>query len=159
MKNLIFYCYLFIFLPLLILKGNNTSSLQEYILKEDSTSKNQTKIERSALSPVLKWLEINDKNYENSYSQTGDIIKKEVNQETWIAIMKQVREPLGEVLLRKNTNVEYSEYISQFPKGSYAILDFETSFENGRRNEFIICQLVDEKNWQVITYRIFEEKL
>ena len=130
MKNLSIYCYLFTFLSFFILKGNTTSSHKKYELKEDSTSQNQNKLAENALVSVVKWLEINDKkNYEESYRQTGDIIKNEVNQETWKAIMMQVRDPLGKVISRKNTNVEYSEFISQFPKGKYGILDFETVYQ------------------------------
>jgi hypothetical protein len=134
-------------------------TVEKFVFLKDSTVDNSVKLKESTLKSVLKWLEINDKNYEESYNQTGDIIKKEVNKETWIVIMNEVREPLGTVISRKNTNIEFSDYLSQFQKGKYAILDFETVFAKGKRNEFIISKLVDEKEWKVVTYRIVDKKL
>jgi hypothetical protein len=102
-----------------------------------------------------KWLSlVDDQKYEESWNQASSMFRSEVTQEQWVAALKRSREPLGPLVSRTTSRVEFSKFLRGAPEADYAIIHFTTSFDTKRATERLTLVKEDGK-WQMAAYGIY----
>ena len=111
--------------------------------------------EEEAPTAGQKWLAlVDDQKYEESWDQASSMFRDLVTQGKWVAALKQSREPLGAVVSRTRTRLEFSKFLRGAPEGEYAILHFSTSFSSKSATERLTLVKEDGK-WQMAAYGIY----
>ena len=101
------------------------------------------------------WLSlVDDQKYEESWKQASSMFRGEVSQEQWIAALKRSREPLGSLVSRMPSRVEFSRFLRGAPEADYAIIHFKTSFTAKSATERLTLVKEDGK-WQMAAYGIY----
>ena len=102
-----------------------------------------------------KWLTLlDDQNYRESWNQASSMFRSAVTQERWIAALTRSREPLGGVVSRTRSRLEFSKSLRGAPEGDYAILHFTTSFTSKSVTERLTL-VKEDGRWQTAAYGIY----
>jgi Protein of unknown function (DUF4019) len=102
-----------------------------------------------------KWLALlDDQKYEASWIQAGTMFRSEVKQEQWIASLKQFRDPLGTMISRATSRVDFVKTLRGAPDGDYAIIHFTTSFKNKDAVTERLTLVKEDGKWQMAAYAI-----
>jgi hypothetical protein len=110
--------------------------------------------EDEAAASGKKWLAfLDDRKYEESWKQAGSTFRDQVKQDDWVASLKRFREPLGALVSRSPSRVDFAKSLRGAPDGDYAIIHFTTSFTNKSVTERLTLVKEDDK-WQVAAYAI-----
>jgi hypothetical protein len=110
--------------------------------------------EEEAVTSAQKWLSVvDDQKYEESWNQASSMFRSKVTQEQWIAALKRSREPLGALVSRNPSRMEFSRSLPGMPPGEYAILRFTTTFAGKKTSEQVTLVKEDGK-WQMAVYSI-----
>ena len=111
--------------------------------------------EEDAVTTGQKWLSlVDDQKYEESWNRASSMFRQEVTQERWVAALKRSREPLGPLVSRTRSRVEFSTFLRGAPEGEYAIIHFATSFTSKSATERLTLVKEDGK-WQMAAYGIY----
>jgi hypothetical protein len=111
--------------------------------------------EEDAAKTGQKWLSlVDDQKYEESWHQASSMFRSEVTQAQWFAALKRSREPLGPVVSRIPSRVQFSKFLRGAPEGDYAIIHFTTSFTGKSATERLTLVKEDGK-WQMAAYGIY----
>jgi hypothetical protein len=101
-----------------------------------------------------KWLSLlDDQKYEESWKAAGSMFRDQVKQEQWVLALKRSREPLGSLVSRDSSRVDFAKSLRGAPDGEYCIIHFTTSFKNKSVTERLTLVKEDDK-WQVAAYAI-----
>jgi Protein of unknown function (DUF4019) len=112
-------------------------------------------VDEDATTAGQKWLAlVDDEKYEESWDQASSIFRDEVTQEKWVAVLRRSREPLGGVISRTRSRLEFSKFLRGAPEGDYAIIHFSTSFASKNATERLTLVKEDGK-WQMAAYGIY----
>ena len=111
---------------------------------------------KDALIAAETWLAMLDNGeYAKSWREAAAYFKSEVTEETWVQYMEAIRKPLGKLISRKVTNLTSKTSLPHTPKGNYVVIQFETSFANGKSGvETVTPQLEKDNKWRVAGYHI-----
>jgi Protein of unknown function (DUF4019) len=111
---------------------------------------------QAAQSAASEWLKLVDSgNYAQSWEAAANIMKTNVAKEQWQAMLSQNRAPLGTLLSRKLTSVEYKEGLPGAPAGQYVVLQYESSFQNKASVLETAAPTLDKDGtWRVSLYYI-----
>ncbi len=102
-----------------------------------------------------KWLAlVDEQKYEESWNQASSMFRREVTQERWLAALKRFREPLGALVSRTPSRVEFSKFLRGAPEGDYAIIHFTTSFTSRSATERLTL-VKEDGRWQTAAYGIY----
>src|SRR5688572_7036463 len=94
-----------------------------------SCSKSAAPAEPISAKTVEAWLALLDQgDYAKSWETAGDGFRKTVAKNDWVAMAKQVRQPLGDLVSRKVKTTQQTEKLPDMPPGSYFVAVFDTSF-------------------------------
>jgi hypothetical protein len=111
--------------------------------------------EEDAAKAGQKWLSLlDDQKYEESWHQASSMFRSEVTQEQWFAALKRFREPLGPVVSRMPSRVQFSRFLRGAPEGDYAIIHFTTSFGSKSATERLTL-VKEDGRWQMAAYGIY----
>ena len=111
--------------------------------------------EEDPVTSGQKWLSlVDDRKYEESWHQASSMFRREVTQENWIAALKRSREPLGPLVSRTSSKLEFSKFLRGAPEGDYAIIHFTTSFTGKSATERLTL-LKEDGKWQMAAYGIY----
>ena len=111
--------------------------------------------EEDAAKAGQKWLFLlDDQKYEESWHQASSMFRSEVTQEQWFAALKRFREPLGPVVSRMPSRVQFSRFLRGAPEGDYAIIHFTTSFGSKSATERLTL-VKEDGRWQMAAYGIY----
>jgi hypothetical protein len=111
--------------------------------------------EDEAETSAQKWLALVDgQKYEESWDQASSMFRNEVSQAQWVAALKRSRDPLGAMMSRTRTRLEFSTFLRGAPKADYAIIHFSTSFDSKRATERLTLVKEDGK-WGMAAYGIY----
>ena len=108
------------------------------------------------LSAVQNWLALADA---GAYSQTWDTaaasFRADGQKDAWVKLLEKVRQPLGQVISRKEISTQTSTALSGMPDGSYFVAQFETSFA-ALPGAVETVEFMQEKDgqWRAIYYLI-----
>jgi len=88
--------------------------------------------EPEALTSAETWLALVDnKQYADSWKQSGSQFRARVTQRQWIGMVGQVRSPLGALKSpRSIIGVKFARSLPGAPDGDYAIVQFRSAFEH-----------------------------
>ena len=85
--------------------------------------------DEDATATGQKWLSVVDEQkYQESWEQASSYFRAQVSLEQWVVALKRSREPLGALVSRTRTRLQFSKSLRGAPDGEYAIIHFETSF-------------------------------
>ena len=102
-----------------------------------------------------KWLSlVDDQKYEESWIQASSGFRNQVTQEQWVAALRRSREPLGAVMSRNPSRLDYPKSLRGAPDGNYAVIHFMTSFSSKTATERLTLIKEDGK-WQMAAYGIY----
>ena len=102
-----------------------------------------------------RWLSLVDnQKYEESWNQASSMFRSKVTQEQWIAALKRSREPLGDMMSRNPSRIEFSKSLRGAPDGDYAIIHFTTSFTSKSATERLTL-VKEDGTWQMAAYGIY----
>jgi uncharacterized protein DUF4019 len=102
-----------------------------------------------------KWLAlVDDQKYEESWSQAGSMFRDQVKQEAWVVALKRFRDPLGALVSRTSSRVDFAKTLRGAPDGDYAIIHFTTSFKNKSDVTERLTLVKEDGRWQVAAYAI-----
>ena len=102
-----------------------------------------------------KWLNlVDEQKYEESWKQASLMFRSAVTQERWGVALARFREPLGIMVSRTRSRLEFSKFLRGAPEGDYAIIHFSTSFANKNATERLTLVKEDGK-WQTAAYGIY----
>jgi len=111
---------------------------------------------RAAQGAASQWLKLVDSgNYAQSWDQAANLMKANIAKEQWQAMLNQNRAPLGVLLSRKLTSVEYKEDLPGAPAGHYVVLQYESRFQNKASVLETAAPTLDKDGtWRVSLYYI-----
>lgn len=102
-----------------------------------------------------EWLKLIDtENFAQSWKEASSRFRSSVTEEKWAAVMRQVRQPLGNVTSRESAGAALALEAPRLPKGEYWIVRFNTAFEGARANEIVTLVADTDGQWRVITFFI-----
>jgi hypothetical protein len=92
--------------------------------------------EEEVSADAQKWLSlVDDMKYEESWKEASSMFRNEVTQEQWIAALTRSREPLGLLVSRTRTRIQFTKSLRGAPDAEYVILHFQTTFANKTATE------------------------
>jgi len=99
------------------------------------------------------WLSLLDaKNWDQSWSSAGAMLKAQGPVSGWASIMQKFREPLGAVSSRELKQVTRTTSLPGMPDGEYEVLAFETNFSvKGKAIENVVLAH-EASGWKVNGY-------
>ena len=93
--------------------------------------------------------------YAKSWELAGESFRKEVTKDNWVAMAKQVRQPLGNLISRKVKTTQQTDKLPEMPPGSYFVVVFDTSFsELESAAETVIFAKEKKDQWKAAGYLI-----
>jgi hypothetical protein len=103
-----------------------------------------------------RWLDLVDSgDYEASWKTAAAVFQTAVTEEKWASTMKEVRDPLGKLRVRKLQSATYTTLLPGVPQGDYVMILYETSFEYKQTaQETVIVSREKDKVWRVAGYYI-----
>jgi DNA-binding CsgD family transcriptional regulator len=119
-------------------------------------SAKQPKIQVPASArPAQEWLRlVDDKNWAESWSKTGNMFRSQVSQESWTSKVMPVRQPLGTVSSRSFNSVVRTTSLPGAPIGNYEVLEFLVDFANKRGAIETVVLVNEGAAWKVVGYFI-----
>ncbi|NGX54130.1 MAG: hypothetical protein K1000chlam4_00855 [Chlamydiae bacterium] len=120
----------------------------------DTTGGSLSPVYSEANSTAISWLTLLDQGqYSATWSQGGSLLKDIVPQNQWVAAMQAIRKPLGNATTRKVSGSQATETLPGGTKGSFMIINYQTSFSNKPFvTEKITMMAWTHERWQVISY-------
>lgn len=111
---------------------------------------------KPAVDAATKWLQLVDQaQYEASWEEAATYFKDAVDRDTWVAQVKAVRAPLGEVVSRKVIGARAMSSLPGAPDGEYVVIQIETEFANKKSSVETITPMLDgARGWRVSGYFI-----
>jgi len=102
-----------------------------------------------------KWLSlVDDLKYEESWKEASSTFRDEVTQEQWIAALTRSREPLGLLVSRTRTRIQFTNSLRGAPDGEYVILHFQTTFANKTATERLTL-VKEDGRWRLAAFGIY----
>jgi Protein of unknown function (DUF4019) len=103
----------------------------------------------------VKWLSLlDDEKYEESWKQASSMFRDQVTLEMWLAAVNRFRKPMGTVVSRSVSRVEFTKSLRGAPDGDYAIIHFSTSFRNQSGATERLTLVKEEGKWETAAYAI-----
>jgi Protein of unknown function (DUF4019) len=111
--------------------------------------------EDGAAAAGQKWLAlVDDQKYEESWNQAGSMFRDQVKQEAWVVALKRFRDPLGALVSRTSSRVDFAKTLRGAPDGDYAVIHFTTAFKNKSDVTERLTLVKEDGRWQVAAYAI-----
>lgn len=112
-------------------------------------------VEDQAALAARKWIALVDnQQYAESWTQAGSYFRDKVKREQWVTALTRSRQPMGAVISRTSSRVEFSKTLPGAPDGDYALLDFTTKFGNQGLLAERLTLMKEAGSWQVAAYAI-----
>lgn len=104
---------------------------------------------------ALEWLKhIDAEDYAQSWKEASSRFRASVPEAKWVAVMTQVRQPLGVVSARDSAGATLALEAPRLPKGEYWVVRFSTAFESAKATEIVTLVADTDGQWRVISFFI-----
>jgi len=101
------------------------------------------------------WLNLIDSGkYAASWKEASAYFRSRVPEKTWISMVQGVRAPLGQRTSRRVQNLTFTKTLPGAPDGSYAVMVFQTSFQNKASATEQLTVMADGDQWRAAGYFI-----
>ncbi|HTV54862.1 MAG TPA: DUF4019 domain-containing protein [Terriglobia bacterium] len=113
----------------------------------------QQMAEQRAAQAANSWLALVDAGkYGQSWSGVSRYLKNKITKAQWVAELKQVRAPLGQVKSRKFAHVQLRNDLRGMPAGQYAAVQYITSFGKTTPAPEVVAMVLENDQWRVVAY-------
>ena len=112
--------------------------------------------EKAATEAALAWLALVDAGeYGPSWDQASALFRGAVAKQQWVAQIKGVRAPLGELKGRLFLSAEYTKALPGAPDGEYVVIQYRAAFANKAEAVETVTPMLDKDGtWRVSGYYI-----
>ena len=101
------------------------------------------------------WLALVDaQKYDESWKEASAQFRSAVTQEQWAEALKGARDPLGPMVSRTPSRVDFTKTLRGAPDGDYAIFHFATVFKNKEGVTERLTLVQEDGKWLVAAYAI-----
>ncbi len=108
-----------------------------------------------ATSSGEAWLKLIDTGkYAESWKQASSNFRSAVPEKTWVSMVQGVRAPLGPLVSRGQPTVTFAKTLPGAPDGNYAVMQFQTSFQNKASAVETLTVMADGEQWRAAGYFI-----
>jgi len=116
----------------------------------------QNESEPATMKAVQDWLALMDVGaYPQSWETAADSFHAALTKSDWIKLSKKVRQPLGQLISRKEISAQQSSVLPGMPAGSYFVAEFETAFAAlTNAVETVTFSQGKDGQWKAIAYLI-----
>lgn len=106
------------------------------------------------IETVEAWLHQVDRlDADSSWKQASSFFQQQLSREKWENILKSTRAPIGRVLTRRHTVTQYASRLPGIPEGTYALLQFHSSFTNKESTvESVVFSKEPDGHWRALGY-------
>ena len=131
-------------------------SLLTFLLAMGLAVPAQQKPEQLAQQSAKSWLALVDSgNYGESWDEAAAAFQAGVTREQWQRALPATRDRLGKMLSRKLKSAHYTKILPGAPKGEYAVIQYDSSFEHQLSAvETVTPTLEKDGKWRVSGYYI-----
>ncbi|MEO8050337.1 MAG: DUF4019 domain-containing protein [Acidobacteriota bacterium] len=103
----------------------------------------------------VAWLKLIDSaKYTDSWREASTYFRARVPEKQWVAMVQGVRAPLGAVVSRKQRSITIEKTLPGAPDGNYAVIVFDTSFQNKASAMEQLTVMADGEKWRAAGYFI-----
>ena len=108
-----------------------------------------------AASSGEAWLQLIDNGkYADSWKEASTYFRSRITQKTWVTMVQGARSPLGARVSRKLQDLRFTNTLPGAPDGSYAVMVFQTSFQNKASAKEQLTVMADGDQWRAAGYFI-----
>jgi hypothetical protein len=112
-------------------------------------------VEDPAVAAAEAWLKlIDDKDYAASWAAASTLFQQGINQEAWVKQVSPPRAKLGALKSRKYQAFQQMTSLPGVPDGDYAVVSFDSMFENRAQATEVTTLVHEGKVWKVGGYFI-----
>jgi hypothetical protein len=112
-------------------------------------------VEDPAVAAAKEWLKlVDDKDYAASWADAAALFQQGINQEAWVKQVSVPRAQLGVLKSRKFQSFQQMTSLPGVPDGDYAVVTFESVFENKAQAVELTTLVHEGKVWKVGGYFI-----
>jgi hypothetical protein len=112
-------------------------------------------VEDPAVAAAKEWLKlIDDKDYAASWADAATLFQQGINQEAWVKQVSAPRAQLGALKSRKFQSFQQMTSLPGVPDGDYAVVTFDSVFENKAQAMELTTLVHEGKVWKVGGYFI-----
>ena len=108
-----------------------------------------------AASSGEAWLGLIDNGkYADSWREASSYFRSRVPEKAWVSMVQGVRAPLGALVSRSQPSVTFAKTLPGAPDGNYALMQFQTSFQNKANAVETLTVMADGEKWRAAGYFI-----
>jgi hypothetical protein len=101
------------------------------------------------------WLKLIDRaKYAESWREASAYFRSRIPEKQWVIMVQGVRAPLGVLLSRKQRSIAFTATLPGAPDGNYAVIVFDTSFQNKASAMEQLTVMAYGEKWRVAGYFI-----
>jgi hypothetical protein len=109
----------------------------------------------AATAVAAQWLVLMDAaDYHASWDTSSPLFQRSIGRDQWNENMTQVRAPLGAVVSRSLSTLDFSTEVPKAPKGRYITIEYDTSFDNRPGSAERVALAEEANEWKVSGYYI-----
>jgi uncharacterized protein DUF4019 len=104
----------------------------------------------------VAWLKLIDSaKYADSWRDASTYFRSRVPEKQWVTMVQGVRAPLGALVSRKQRgNITFTPTLPGAPDGNYAVIVFDTAFQNKASAMEQLTVMADGEKWRAAGYFI-----
>jgi hypothetical protein len=112
--------------------------------------------DKDAIEAAKKWLALLDAGqYGEAWDLSSAQLKSAVTRQKWITGVRDARKPFGKLKSRTEERFARAHSMPNGPDGDYAVVDFKSSFANGKKaTEQLVWFHEDDQVWRIAGYYI-----
>jgi hypothetical protein len=101
------------------------------------------------------WLRLIDSGkYADSWKEASTYFRVRVSEKAWVTMVQGARSTFGARVSRKLQNITFTKTLPGAPDGSYAVMVFQTSFQNKANAAEQLTVVADGDQWRAAGYFI-----
>ena len=112
--------------------------------------------EQAASASASEWIALVDEGrYGDSWQEASELFRVAVTKEQWESSLEGVRKPLGNIVSREVSSMQYAEELPGAPDGQYVVIQYRTSLEFKKSAVETVTPMIDKDGkWRVSGYYI-----
>jgi hypothetical protein len=111
--------------------------------------------DKDVIEAGKKWLSlIDDGHYDQTWDLASPILKNKVTKQEWNKGLRDIRKPLGKLVSRSPEKFARAHSLPGAPDGDYVIVEYLSTFANGKHPEQLTWVLENGDTWRVTGYFI-----
>lgn len=110
---------------------------------------------QKATDAATSWLALVDSgNYAQSWKSAGALFQSHITEALWAGAAGATRRPLGAVMSRDVSGIDFHNTLPGAPDGRYAVIMFDTKFANKASGIETVTLAMDGGSWKAVGYHV-----